>query len=367
MTETEDVDETFVVYNPGDTIAEVDLTIVPNETERFGAIEPFTLSIPPGAFQEVDIDAGTPDRRRHQRGAEGESEGDPVLLHGARLESVNDVPVVVERVIVGADESSRPGFDMTFGAPLLMEEAVLAASSTDQAVIVDNPSGSTPVRVTFRSLDGGTLGESSTATDLEVPVAGRLVVTLDELGLGSDVGPAGQSDGPVSIERRIVIGDPADTSGAIAVPLAGHGLRAARPVRLMLRLLPAVVLATVVALVAVWLQRRRPGAAPVVERHHVPTSVDRADFVRPTADWLVVVFTSATCGTCAATWEVARQLDSPPWPPRRSRWAPQPCSTSATGSTPCPPPWSVRRGGRASVVPRPGHRHPPVGRRGRGP
>jgi hypothetical protein len=78
----------------------------------------------------------------------------------------------------------------------------------------------------------------------------------------------------------------------------------------MVRLLPAVVLATVVALLAVWLQRRRPAAAPVVDRHHVPSSVDRADFVRPTAEWLVVVFTSATCNTCASTWEVARQLES---------------------------------------------------------
>jgi hypothetical protein len=78
----------------------------------------------------------------------------------------------------------------------------------------------------------------------------------------------------------------------------------------MARLLPAVILALAVALLAVWLQRRRPGARPVVDRHHVPTVVDRADFARPTADWLVVVFTSATCGTCAATWEVARQLES---------------------------------------------------------
>lgn len=78
----------------------------------------------------------------------------------------------------------------------------------------------------------------------------------------------------------------------------------------MVRLVPAVVLATAVALLAAWLQRRRPGAAPVVDRHHVPTAVDRADFARPDADWLVVVFTSATCDSCAATWEVARQLDS---------------------------------------------------------
>ena len=78
----------------------------------------------------------------------------------------------------------------------------------------------------------------------------------------------------------------------------------------MVRLLPAVLLATAVAFLAIWLQRRRPSAGPVVERHHVPTSVARADFDRPDADWLVVVFTSASCDSCAATWEVARQLDS---------------------------------------------------------
>ncbi|HYF45235.1 MAG TPA: thioredoxin family protein [Acidimicrobiales bacterium] len=79
----------------------------------------------------------------------------------------------------------------------------------------------------------------------------------------------------------------------------------------MLRLVPAVVLAGAVAALAAWLQRRRPGAAPVVDRHHVPTAVDRSDFARPDAEWLVVVFTSATCDTCAAMWEVARQLASP--------------------------------------------------------
>lgn len=79
----------------------------------------------------------------------------------------------------------------------------------------------------------------------------------------------------------------------------------------MTRLLLGVSLALAVALLAVWLQRRRPGTAPVVDRHHVPVALDRSDFARPEVDWLVVVFTSATCSTCAATWEVARQLDSP--------------------------------------------------------
>jgi hypothetical protein len=79
----------------------------------------------------------------------------------------------------------------------------------------------------------------------------------------------------------------------------------------MNRLLLAVALAVVVALVAYVLQRRRPGVEPVVERHHVPTGVARADFARPDAAWLVVVFTSATCASCAVTWQVARHLESP--------------------------------------------------------
>jgi hypothetical protein len=131
------------------------------------------------------------------------------------------VPVVVERVTSGTDDSTRPGYDLAFGSPLLMQEAVLAASSDDQTVVIDNPSGSTPVQVTLRSLDGGSLGEAAEATDVEVPAAGRIALTLEDLGFSGDVALLVEADGPVTIERRIVLGDPQDTSGAIAVPLAG--------------------------------------------------------------------------------------------------------------------------------------------------
>jgi len=53
---------------------------------------------------------------------------------------------------------------------------------------------------------------------------------------------------------------------------------------------------------------RRPDA-PAVNTTHVPRQLDRADFTRPDAPWLVAVFTSATCHSCAAVWERARQLD----------------------------------------------------------
>lgn len=47
-----------------------------------------------------------------------------------------------------------------------------------------------------------------------------------------------------------------------------------------------------------------------VQTTHVPQLLDRRDFVRPDADWLVAVFTSATCDTCAGVWERAQHLES---------------------------------------------------------
>jgi hypothetical protein len=43
---------------------------------------------------------------------------------------------------------------------------------------------------------------------------------------------------------------------------------------------------------------------------YVPASLDRNDFVRPDAPWLVAVFTSSTCDTCALVREKAQALES---------------------------------------------------------
>ena len=41
----------------------------------------------------------------------------------------------------------------------------------------------------------------------------------------------------------------------------------------------------------------------------VPTQLDRKDFTRPDAPWLVVVFTSATCAGCHEVVDAASPLD----------------------------------------------------------
>lgn len=79
----------------------------------------------------------------------------------------------------------------------------------------------------------------------------------------------------------------------------------------MERLVLALVLVAVAVVVAVLVQRRKP-APPAGPAWNVPVQLDRADFARPDAPWLVVVFTSATCQSCAGVWERAVPLDAGP-------------------------------------------------------
>ncbi|MBK5223745.1 MAG: hypothetical protein JJE52_12925 [Acidimicrobiia bacterium] len=78
----------------------------------------------------------------------------------------------------------------------------------------------------------------------------------------------------------------------------------------MERLLIAVALVAVAAIAAALIQRRRPEPPTAPITYRVPSQLDRDDFLRPEAPWLLAVFTSATCDSCRGTWEKASLLDS---------------------------------------------------------
>ncbi len=67
----------------------------------------------------------------------------------------------------------------------------------------------------------------------------------------------------------------------------------------------------VVAIVVATLARRRRPEPPTQARWSAPAQLDRADFDRPEAAWLVAVFTSATCESCAAARDKAAVLAAP--------------------------------------------------------
>jgi hypothetical protein len=75
------------------------------------------------------------------------------------------------------------------------------------------------------------------------------------------------------------------------------------------RFVLAAAVVAVAVVVAFVMDRRRPDA-PTQARWAVPAQLDRSDFARPDAEWLVAVFTSATCDSCAQAVQRAQVLAS---------------------------------------------------------
>ena len=78
----------------------------------------------------------------------------------------------------------------------------------------------------------------------------------------------------------------------------------------MFQIIVVIVVAVVAIAVGVVASKQRPAAPAAPVHHEVPTQLDRDDFSRPDAPWLVAVFTSATCETCKKVLDAAALLDS---------------------------------------------------------
>lgn len=78
----------------------------------------------------------------------------------------------------------------------------------------------------------------------------------------------------------------------------------------MVQFVVVVVVGAVAVLISWWLRRRGVDDPEQGATWTVPAQLDRADFDRPAAPWLVVVFSSTTCLACGATWDKARVLES---------------------------------------------------------
>ena len=74
-------------------------------------------------------------------------------------------------------------------------------------------------------------------------------------------------------------------------------------------MLIALFLAAAAALVAWIIERRKPDP-PARDASPVPAQLDRSDFERPEAPWLVVLFSSASCESCPAVAAKLPALES---------------------------------------------------------
>ena len=79
---------------------------------------------------------------------------------------------------------------------------------------------------------------------------------------------------------------------------------------MVVRVVVAVALFALLAALAWWLERSRRSDAPTQAPGPAPTQLDRNDFPRPEAPWLVVLFTSSNCDSCAGLRDKAAALES---------------------------------------------------------
>ena len=79
---------------------------------------------------------------------------------------------------------------------------------------------------------------------------------------------------------------------------------------MLVRVVVAVAILAVAIAIAWWLEHRRAVAPPSQGRAVVPQQLDRNDFPRPDASWLVVLFTSRHCDSCAGLLDKALPLAS---------------------------------------------------------
>lgn len=75
------------------------------------------------------------------------------------------------------------------------------------------------------------------------------------------------------------------------------------------RLVLALIVVVAAIVVARLLERRKP-APPTRDAYPVPAQLDRQDFPRPDAPWLLVLFSSRTCDSCGPMAIRVRELES---------------------------------------------------------
>jgi hypothetical protein len=79
----------------------------------------------------------------------------------------------------------------------------------------------------------------------------------------------------------------------------------------LVQLVIAVAIGVIAVGAAAVIRKRTRVDPPTQVPYAVPSQLDRTDFDRPDAPWLVATFSSATCSSCEDAWQKAQLLESP--------------------------------------------------------
>ena len=212
---SETLREEYVVYNPTDELAEVEIQFILDEPEVNGIPESVDLSLPPGAHQVVDVNA---DGRVPAR-----------VSHTGVVRSANGVPVVAERLIF-ASGADRRGISVTTGSPLESQRWSFAAGavteSVDEWLVIVNLDPQILAEVDVTALAGGQAVPVADLQGIEIGPGERLAIRVGERISNREQLPiVVTSTEPVVVERGLYeVGEDRGISNAVGIP-SPEGLR----------------------------------------------------------------------------------------------------------------------------------------------
>lgn len=208
----ESYQERIVVFNPGDTDAEVDVEVLLDDPETNGVAEPFELTVQPRRYATIDVF--------------GDGRVPVGVAHATVVRSRNDVDVVAQRVIVGTAEAAQPGVGYTLGSPVVAGRWLAPTGAlsgvSGAALIVFNPSPTDEVTLSARAIGGGRYETIEGLDGATLPPLGRLVIDVGAGGFGFDgLSLEIETDGLVVAESRFGFSEGDDLSYLVAVPVDG--------------------------------------------------------------------------------------------------------------------------------------------------
>lgn len=206
----ENVDETFVVYNPGTELAEVEISFTLDDPEANGVPEPVDLSLPPGSHATVDMN----EDGRLPLG----------VPHSTVVRSANQVPVVAERVVSARGEQRR-GVSVTTGSPVEATEWTFAAGSTAgaaaESITIVNLDPQVLTEVEVVALVGGQELPISELQGVVIEAGTRLNIDLtSRIANRADLAVVVRATEPVVVERVLaqVTAERRGLSLAVGIP-----------------------------------------------------------------------------------------------------------------------------------------------------
>lgn len=190
---SEAVREEYVVYNPGEQLAEVEIEFVVDDPEENGIPEPVDLSLAPGTHQVVDLraDGRIPD----------------FVAHAGIVRSLNGVPIVAERIQFSAGEGRR-GVSVTTGSPVVAPEWNFASGAVtddrDEWLILVNLDSQILAEVDVTAMVGGQAVPISGLQGIELGAGERRAIRLGEhISSRPDLALVVTSTEPVVAERSL--------------------------------------------------------------------------------------------------------------------------------------------------------------------